>query len=164
QGELELSFRFVAGAKRVASIVRLKVVPDQPRPAGYALNGLPAERRVRVSDYAFTFEDGARSVPVPDPMAALAGKLVATLVSGVPAPDAPRIAPVSINLDLTTACNYRCDHCIDWDILNTPNKYEEEKLRSSIAEMRERGLKSVILIGGGEPTVYPGFSGMVRYL
>jgi hypothetical protein len=83
---------------------------------------------------------------------------------GRPAPDAPAIAPVSINLDLTTACNYRCDHCIDWDILNTPNKYEEPKLRESIAQMRERGLKSVILIGGGEPTVYPGFSGMVRYL
>ena len=88
----------------------------------------------------------------------------AARAAGRPAPDAPPIAPVSINLDLTTACNYRCDHCIDWDILNTPNKYEEAKLRSSIAQMRERGLKSVILIGGGEPTVYPGFSPMVRYL
>jgi organic radical activating enzyme len=83
---------------------------------------------------------------------------------GRAAPDAPPIAPVSINLDLTTACNYRCDHCIDWDILNTPNKYEESKLRSSLTEMTKRGLKSVILIGGGEPTVYPGFSGMVRFL
>src|SRR5208337_4049881 len=25
----------------------------------------------------------------------------------------PAFAPVSINLDLTTVCNYRCDHCID---------------------------------------------------
>jgi organic radical activating enzyme len=84
--------------------------------------------------------------------------------AGRPAPDAPPIAPVSINLDLTTACNYRCDHCIDWDILNTPNKHHEEHLRSALVEMRGRGLKSVILIGGGEPTVYPGFSGMVRFL
>jgi organic radical activating enzyme len=83
---------------------------------------------------------------------------------GSPAPDAPAMAPVSINLDLTTACNYRCDHCIDWDILNTANKHEEEVLRRSIAAMRERGLRSVILIGGGEPTVYPGFSDFVRYL
>ena len=88
----------------------------------------------------------------------------AARAAGRPAPDAPPIAPVSINLDLTTACNYRCDHCIDWDILNTPNKYEEVKLRSSITEMTKRGLKSVILIGGGEPTVYPGFSGMVRFI
>jgi len=88
----------------------------------------------------------------------------AARAAGRPAPDAPPIAPVSINLDLTTACNYRCDHCIDWDILNTPNKHEEEKLKSAMKEMRDRGMRSVILIGGGEPTVYPGFSPMVRYL
>lgn len=84
--------------------------------------------------------------------------------AGKPAPDAPRMAPVSINLDLTTACNYRCDHCIDWDILNTANKHDEAVLRSSIEQMAARGLKSVILIGGGEPTVYPGFSEFVRFL
>jgi organic radical activating enzyme len=88
----------------------------------------------------------------------------AARAAGTPAPEAPPIAPVSINLDLTTACNYRCDHCIDWDILNTPNKHDEEKLKSALAVMRDRGLKSVILIGGGEPTVYPGFSPMVRYI
>jgi radical SAM family protein len=88
----------------------------------------------------------------------------AARAAGTAAPDAPPIAPVSINLDLTTACNYRCDHCIDWDILNTPNKHDEAKLRDSLAQMRERGLKSVILIGGGEPTVHPNFSSMVRYL
>ena len=79
-------------------------------------------------------------------------------------PAAPPIAPISINLDLTTACNFRCDHCIDWDILNTRNNHEEEVLKSSLAEMTKRGLKSVILIGGGEPTVYPGFCDMVRYI
>ena len=30
--------------------------------------------------------------------------------------------------------------------------------------MAKRGLKSVILIGGGEPTIYPGFVDMVRFL
>ena len=76
----------------------------------------------------------------------------------------PDWSPLSINLDLTTACNYRCDHCIDWDILNSPIKYEFERLKSSMVEMRERGLRSVILIGGGEPTVYPGFEEMVHHL
>jgi organic radical activating enzyme len=88
----------------------------------------------------------------------------AARASGAEAPEAPRMAPVSINLDLTTACNYRCDHCIDWDILNTKNNHDEQALKNALAEMRERGLKSVILIGGGEPTVYPNFSGMVRYI
>jgi hypothetical protein len=83
---------------------------------------------------------------------------------GQPDPAPPDRAPISINLDLTTACNYRCDHCIDWDILNTKHRHDEETLRSSICTMVERGLRSVILIGGGEPTIYPGFSDFVRFL
>ncbi|MFT6831977.1 MAG: sulfatase maturation enzyme AslB (radical SAM superfamily), partial [Planctomycetota bacterium] len=83
---------------------------------------------------------------------------------GQPEPEMPEIAPVSINLDLTTACNFRCTHCIDWDILNTKHKLAEEDLRTSITLMRERGLKSVILIGGGEPTLYPGFVGFTKFL
>ena len=76
----------------------------------------------------------------------------------------PDYAPVSINLDLTTACNYACDHCVDMDILNKPIKYEYERLRDSIARMAEKGLRSVIVIGGGEPTVYPKFVEIVRFM
>lgn len=88
----------------------------------------------------------------------------AARMSGAGEPAMPEIAPISINLDLTTACNYRCTHCIDWDILNTKHKLAEEDLRASITLMRERGLKSVILIGGGEPTLYPGFVAFTRFL
>lgn len=84
--------------------------------------------------------------------------------SGASEPEMPEIAPVSINLDLTTACNYRCTHCIDWDILNTKHRLAEADLRESITLMRERGLKSVILIGGGEPTLYPGFVDFTKFL
>ena len=79
-------------------------------------------------------------------------------------PTPPDQAPISINLDLTTACNYRCDHCIDWDILNTGVKHKEDELRDSLREMAQRGMRSVILIGGGEPTVYPRFVEMVQFL
>jgi wyosine [tRNA(Phe)-imidazoG37] synthetase (radical SAM superfamily) len=84
--------------------------------------------------------------------------------AGEPAPAAPDSSPVSLNLDLTSACNYRCAHCIDWDILNTKHRMQEQDLRSSIARMAERGLRSVILIGGGEPTLYPGFADFVAFL
>lgn len=81
-----------------------------------------------------------------------------------PDPVPPEIAPISINLDLTTACNYRCAHCIDWDILNTPHRYQAQELRESMRLMSERGLRSVILIGGGEPTLFPRFADFVGYL
>ena len=86
------------------------------------------------------------------------------LRAGETPPAVPEMAPISINLDLTTACNYACDHCIDWDILNTKDKHLDDELRGSIATMAERGLRSVILIGGGEPTLYPGFVDFVQFL
>ncbi len=84
--------------------------------------------------------------------------------NGVEQPNPPIQAPISINLDLTTACNYRCTHCIDWDILNSKVRYHDDEVRSSIKVLAEHGLRSVILIGGGEPTIYPGFVDTVRYL
>jgi MoaA/NifB/PqqE/SkfB family radical SAM enzyme len=72
--------------------------------------------------------------------------------------------PVSVNLDLTTACNYKCDHCVDLDILNTGIRYDHDKLKDSLARLARRGLRSVIVIGGGEPTVYPGFGEIIRFM
>lgn len=76
----------------------------------------------------------------------------------------PDYAPISINLDLTTACNYACDHCVDFDILNSPIRYDFENLKSSLHRLWEKGMRSVILIGGGEPTVFPQFEEIVAFL
>ena len=72
-------------------------------------------------------------------------------------------SPISINLDLTTSCNYACSHCIDMDILNTGIKFEYEKLISGLENLIKKGLKSVIIIGGGEPTVSPYFFDVVKH-
>ncbi len=76
----------------------------------------------------------------------------------------PDYAPVSINLDLTTACNYACDHCVDKNILNKPIRFDHEKLLASLKCMADRGLRSVIVIGGGEPTTYKYFPDTIRYM
>jgi molybdenum cofactor biosynthesis enzyme MoaA len=76
----------------------------------------------------------------------------------------PDHAPLSINLDITTACNFACDHCVDMDILNTGIKYDHAKLIDSLALMARNGLRSVIVIGGGEPTVYPKFVETIRFM
>jgi hypothetical protein len=77
-------------------------------------------------------------------------------------PSLPAFAPVSINLDLTTACNFRCPHCVDSGIINTGEDIGLDIIRSSIETLRSRGLLSVILIGGGEPTVHRDFEEIVR--
>lgn len=90
-----------------------------------------------------------------------AGKTLDQVLATAKSPDD---VPVSINLDLTTACNYACDHCVDMEILNTGIRYDHDKLMSSIEELAKKGLRSVIVIGGGEPTVYPKFSESLRFM
>lgn len=80
------------------------------------------------------------------------------------APSIPPQAPISINLDLTTACNFRCTHCIDWDVLNGRERHVDRELLDSLSAMSERGLASVILIGGGEPSLHPMFDEVVRFI
>ncbi|HHO77031.1 MAG TPA: radical SAM protein [Deltaproteobacteria bacterium] len=75
----------------------------------------------------------------------------------------PSMGPVSINLDLTSACNFSCPHCVDSGIINTGEALNLDTIRHSIDTLVQKGLLSVILIGGGEPTVHPDFEEVVRY-
>lgn len=84
--------------------------------------------------------------------------------AGTPAPAIPKLPLLSINLDLTTACNFACTHCIDYDKLNTGVRHEDGALYESLQAMVDEGLRSVILIGGGEPTIHPRFVQVVSFL
>lgn len=77
---------------------------------------------------------------------------------------APEFAPFSINLDLTAACNFKCPHCIDGDIINTGKMLDLEYVKKIVGDWSKKGLKSVILIGGGEPVLYPYFEEVVKFL
>lgn len=72
--------------------------------------------------------------------------------------------PLSINFDLTVACNYRCQHCIDKEVINTKNAFSLDEIISTLITLKIGGLRSVILIGGGEPTLYPQFKEVVRVI
>lgn len=76
----------------------------------------------------------------------------------------PDFAPVSINLDLTSACNFACPHCVDSEIINVGAKLDLEKIKHSLDVLCSRGLLSVILIGGGEPTLHKYFENIVSYI
>lgn len=85
-------------------------------------------------------------------------------IRGLTPPTMPDHIPVSINLDPTTGCNYDCTHCIDFRALNTGIKHEDAKLKASLTNMAKRGLRSVILIGGGEPTLPRSFEDTVCHI
>jgi len=74
----------------------------------------------------------------------------------------PLKAPISINLDLTSACNFACPHCVDSGIINIGQQLDLDTMAGSIDTLKKNGLLSVILIGGGEPTIHRDFEEIVR--
>jgi len=71
-------------------------------------------------------------------------------------------APISINLDITSACNYACPYCVDKKVLNTGDSFTVEELYDTIWLLSRKGLKSILLIGGGEPLLHPYFEAIVH--
>ncbi len=73
--------------------------------------------------------------------------------------------PISINLDLTTLCNCACPHCVDSGIINSrsPNLSLDTVLHT-IDTLTRHGLKSVILVGGGEPTIHRDFEKIAAHV
>jgi MoaA/NifB/PqqE/SkfB family radical SAM enzyme len=76
----------------------------------------------------------------------------------------PIFSPISINLDLTSACNFSCPFCVDSKLINAGKSLTLEDVKKTIDTLHAHGLLSVILIGGGEPTLHKDFGEMVRYL
>jgi len=76
----------------------------------------------------------------------------------------PLFSPISINLDLTTACNFSCPFCVDSRLINAGKSLTLEEVQKTIDTLHSHGLLSVILIGGGEPTLHGDFEKIVRYL
>jgi len=76
----------------------------------------------------------------------------------------PVHSPISINLDLTSACNYACPFCVDSRLINAGKNFALEDIQKMIDTLSSHGLLSVILIGGGEPTLHPDFEAVVNLI
>jgi len=84
--------------------------------------------------------------------------------TGVPDRGLPVFSPISINLDLTSACNFSCPFCVDSKLINAGKSLPLEEVKKTINTLHSHGLLSVILIGGGEPTLYKDFEEIVRHI
>ncbi|MHC4846059.1 MAG: Gfo/Idh/MocA family protein [Planctomycetota bacterium] len=64
-------------------LLRLRQCPEQPRPAGYAVNGAWAERRVELPAYTMSLvSEDARSEPLDDPLDSLVAGFVEDVAAG----------------------------------------------------------------------------------
>ncbi len=76
----------------------------------------------------------------------------------------PIFSPISINLDLTSSCNFSCPFCVDSKLINSGKSLTLEEVRKTIDTLHSHGLLSVILIGGGEPTLHKDFEEIIYYI
>lgn len=69
---------------------------------------------------------------------------------------------LTIRLETSRACNLRCEYCCNRS--GRPLKWElpHNKLIDIIKQAKELGAKSVVIIGGGEPTIYPKFRKLIK--
>jgi len=72
-------------------------------------------------------------------------------------------APLIVELDPTAVCNLACPGCISEDIIAKGNSFSNERLLSLAKELKESGVKGVILIGGGEPLSHPMAGELIEY-
>ena len=84
---LDLQFTWASAAGRTRVRLELRQCPEQPRPAGYAINGAWADRVVELPSYAMSFaarQRPVRAVPLDDPLDAHVADFVAGVAAGRP--------------------------------------------------------------------------------
>ncbi|MES2937892.1 MAG: radical SAM protein [Pseudomonadota bacterium] len=62
-------------------------------------------------------------------------------------------APLVVDFDPTTACNFSCPECISADLLNK-DKIPSERIDELMREFAAAGVQGIVFIGGGEPLAH----------
>lgn len=75
----------------------------------------------------------------------------------------PRKTVVSTHISPEGACNLKCPYC-SVTYRDTHSRIPLPRIKKYVEDLMERGLKAVILTGGGEPTLYPNFNELVQWI
>lgn len=73
--------------------------------------------------------------------------------------------PISVELTLTNRCNLQCVYCSDLELRERQGNesfLDYEILSGLFEDLSKGGTKGVVFEGGGEPTLHPDFSKLVR--
>tara|TARA_R110000824_G_scaffold60853_5_gene162345 strand:+ start:11187 stop:12566 length:1380 start_codon:yes stop_codon:yes gene_type:complete len=70
---------------------------------------------------------------------------------------------ISTHISPEGACNLKCPYC-SVTYRDTHSRIPLDKIKNYVTQLKERGLKAVILTGGGEPTIYKHFNELVMWL
>ena len=71
---------------------------------------------------------------------------------------------LSIRLETSLSCNLKCIYCCNKSGKALEDELPYLKLTNIIDEAYELGAESIVVIGGGEPTIYPHFRELITYI
>jgi MoaA/NifB/PqqE/SkfB family radical SAM enzyme len=71
---------------------------------------------------------------------------------------------LAIRLETNKSCNLRCRYCYAHSGEDSVKVADFDVLKRIVSEAKELGIRSVVVIGGGEPTLYPNFKELVVYI
>jgi radical SAM protein with 4Fe4S-binding SPASM domain len=75
-----------------------------------------------------------------------------------------RCGLLTMELELSRECNLRCIYCYSEAGAPLNNELSSEEIYSVVDQAIDLGARRVIVLGGGEPLVYPGVMDIMRYL
>jgi radical SAM protein with 4Fe4S-binding SPASM domain len=71
---------------------------------------------------------------------------------------------LAIRLETNKSCNLRCRYCYAQSGEDLAKIADFNVLKHMVSEAKEIGIRSVVVIGGGEPTLHPKFRELVAYI
>lgn len=71
---------------------------------------------------------------------------------------------LAIRLETNKSCNLRCRYCYAQSGEDSAKVADLSNLKRIISEAKELGIRSVVVIGGGEPTLHPNFRDLIAYI
>jgi MoaA/NifB/PqqE/SkfB family radical SAM enzyme len=71
---------------------------------------------------------------------------------------------LAIRLETNKSCNLRCRYCYAQSGEDLAKIADFNVLKHMVSEAKELGIRSVVVIGGGEPTLHPKFRELVAYI
>lgn len=69
---------------------------------------------------------------------------------------------LTLRLETSLCCNLRCEYCYRESGEPKPNEMTFEEILNIVHQAKDLGARSIVIIGGGEPTIYPHFQKLVE--
>ena len=71
---------------------------------------------------------------------------------------------LAMRTETSLICNLRCPYCNGASGTPPPGEISFETIKDVISQVKNLGGESVVVIGGGEPTIYPNFRELISYI